>query len=43
MQQQTPGRNYGGNFYQSRGAMPEVVRDIYSYQFFKSVICFQKA
>lgn len=43
MQQQTPGRNYGGNFYQSRGAMPEIVRDIYSYQFYKSVIVFEKA
>ena len=43
IQQQTPGRNYGGNFYQSRGAMPEIVRDIYSYQFFKSVIAVQKA
>jgi predicted O-methyltransferase YrrM len=43
MEQQTPGRNYGGNFYQCRGAMPEIVRDIYSYQFTKSLIIFQKA
>ena len=43
IQQQTPGRNYGGNFYACRGAMPEIVRDIYSYQFYKSVIVFEKA
>jgi len=43
MKQQTPGRNFGGNFYQCRGAMEDVVRDIYSYQFFKSVIVFEKA
>ena len=43
IEQQTPGRNYGGNFYQCRGAMPEVVRDIYSYSFYKSIIIIQKA
>lgn len=43
MQQQTPGRNYGGNFYQCRGAMPEIVRDIYSYSFYKSILMFRKA
>ena len=43
MQQQTPGRNYGGNFYQCRNAMPEIVKDIYSYSFYKSVVVFEKA
>lgn len=41
--QQTPGRNYGGNFYQCQGAIEGVARDIYSYRFYKSVIAFQKA
>ena len=43
IQQQTPGRNYDGNFYQSRGAMPDFVRDIYSYSFYKSTIVLEKA
>lgn len=43
IQQQTPGRNYGGNFYSSRHAMPPIVNEIYSYFFYKSIIAFQKA
>lgn len=43
IEQQTPGRNYGGNFYQSRASMPDVIKDIYSYGFYKSVIVFEKA
>lgn len=43
IQQQTPGKNYNGNFYQFRNAMPNIVKDIYSYRFYKSVIVFEKA
>lgn len=43
IQQQTPNVNWGGNFYQARYTMPEYVRDIYSYHFYKSIICFEKA
>jgi len=43
VKQQTPGRNYGGNFYQCRGAMEDIVKDVYSYSFYKSIICFEKA
>jgi len=43
IKQQTPGRNYGGNFYYARRDMDRIVGDIYSYRFYKSVIVFEKA
>lgn len=43
MKQQTPWLNYGGNFYACRNAIQDIAKDIYSYQFFKSVIVFEKA
>lgn len=44
MQQQTPGRNYGGNFYTAQSAIAnQTARGIYSYHFYKSVIVFERA
>jgi len=43
IKQQTPGRNYGGNFYQFRNAIDGIAKEIYSYSFYKSVIVFEKA
>jgi hypothetical protein len=43
MRQQTPGANWGGDFYKARPTIQGVAQDIYAYYFFKSIICFEKA
>jgi hypothetical protein len=43
MQQQLAELNTEGDFYKFRYMMPDIIKDIYSYHFYKSVILFQKA
>ena len=41
--QQTPGINWGGDFYKARAHMSDIAKQIYSYHFYKSCIIFEKA
>jgi len=41
--QQLPGANTEGDFYKFQQYMPEIVRDIYAYHFYKSIIFLEKA